>query len=990
MTQSTIPEWRTPRTCWTPHEARGLPVEAEEMSVAQFLQTHVQLDLSRVNATSLETVEERLTEIDVLDDLRARIAENDRDTDIIPVLGDSGAGKSHLVRWLRHALMNDVPDTLRVVFIPKHRTSLRGVVDRVLSAFRDVPELGEIRQALLSASDRNESAEELRSRLRNVLADGLEFHADRTDVEEAEREARDALARSLPPLLRDGHFGPRYLADGSAIARLVEEKLTGRAGSDAAEEAFHFKEEDVTVNPDDVGSAAEAARGAVKMLLQNPPTTGKAGDRPLTELAVLMLNDQLPSAVKEVFGVGGSDLKDLFVKARAILHGRQDILLLVEDFAMFQGLQDGLVDAITVMVSGEGEEPLCALLTMFAVTTGYYDNHIPSTLKTRSGRAYVVGDQLPDAPSRFAASYLRAIRLGSTELEKRHSLGQTGESSCKDCSVREVCHDGFGEVDGEGLFPFNTTMLDRASSAAMRDGFNARRFLNQVLRPVLIEDHKDFENESFPPARVAERFSLSRFEPDGDALIRARSETDGDQRARAALLYKSPVDSGDMPSAIHGALAIRPLGIAGGMTQTPPEPSGGGQASKQTKPKAKQPTLVSAIDRWRQIGSLTQDNRRSVRKLVTAAVLVRIDFNDGGWRRSAWTAKPAGPFFDSSGNSVLLDDDGNPDKGAVQLHLSWKSPEDVDAVQTLAWLDANGSFRNIDGGAERAARLEVTLRRWADSVIESLGLRTAEIPSTTKLVEALELVHALRGIRKDGVQDRTAMVVGDLPAEHGLTKLEEEAHSVLVTHLRRSVGYARGTGAVVAVDVTLMQHALRRVDSGKLLEAAGASTPKQVRTIDDAIAVIASSCAAITGDSTAIRERLPDTDALGSDDPTELAQELRQICSGHASETAIQRVEQTAEDLRPRDVPTVERAFRDVQKWSELGALEQVALARGPWMSAAQRVGAFVSAAEHVLAAATPSGTVHGQGDRAVVEGAWARALEGAGAAVGRVRKDLL
>ena len=989
MTQSTIPEWRTPRTCWTPQEARGLPVEAEEMSVAQFLQTHVRLDLSRINARNLETVEARLTEIDVLEDLRARIAENDRDTAIIPVLGDSGAGKSHLVRWLRHALQNDVPDTLRVVFIPKHRTSLRGVVDRVLSAFRDMPELDEVRQALLSASDRSESAEELRSRLRNVLADGLEFHADRTDVEEGEREARDALSRSLPPLLRDGHFGPRYLADGSAIARLVEEKLTGRAGSDAAEEAFRFKEEDVTVNADDVGSAAEAARGAVQMLLQNPSTTGKTGDRPLTELAVKMLNDQLPSAVKDVFGVGGSDLKDLFVKARAILHGRQDVLLLIEDFAMFQGLQDGLVDAISVMVSGEGEEPLCALLTMFAVTTGYYDKFIPTTLKTRSGRAYMVGDQLADAPSRFAASYLRAIRLGSEELEKRHLRGEPGESSCKDCSVREVCHDGFGEVNGEGLFPFNVTMLSRASSAAMREGFNARRFLNQVLRPVLIEDHRDFENQAFPPARVAERFILSRFEPDGDALIRVRSETDGDRRARAALLYKSPVDSGDMPSAIHGALAIRPLGIAGGTTQTPLEPSGGGESSKPTSPKAKQPPLVSALDRWRKVGSLTQADRLKVRKLVSAAVLARIDFNDGGWRRSAWTSRP-GPYFDSSGDSVLLDDDGNPDKDAVQLRLSWRSPEDVDAIQTLAWLDASGSFRNVDGGAERAARLEVTLRGWADSVTESLGLHAADETSTTRLVEALELAHALRGIRKDGVQDRTAMVIGDLPAEHGLTKLEEQAHSLLLTHLRRSVGYARGSGAVVAVDVTLMQHALRRVDAGKLIAAAGGSPKRPVRTIDDAIAVLSHSCAGIIADATAIRERIPDTAAMGTDDPAALAQELREICSGRASETAIQRVEQAAQDLRPRDVSTVERASRDVQRWGDLGAIEQVAIARGPWTSAAQRVAAFLSAAEHVLAAATPSGTVLGQGDRAMVEGAWARALEAAGAAVERVRKDLM
>src|SRR5690348_17331090 len=52
------------------------------------------------------------------------------DYPVIPILGQSGMGKSHLIRWLRMHL--ELPSTTRVVFIPKHQTSLRGILELVL------------------------------------------------------------------------------------------------------------------------------------------------------------------------------------------------------------------------------------------------------------------------------------------------------------------------------------------------------------------------------------------------------------------------------------------------------------------------------------------------------------------------------------------------------------------------------------------------------------------------------------------------------------------------------------------------------------------------------------------------------------------------------------------------------------------------------------------------------------------------------------------
>ena len=49
----------------------------------------------------------------------------------MPIIGESGTGKSHLVRWLH--LRTAGPSGRRVVYIPKYGTNLRRVIELILS-----------------------------------------------------------------------------------------------------------------------------------------------------------------------------------------------------------------------------------------------------------------------------------------------------------------------------------------------------------------------------------------------------------------------------------------------------------------------------------------------------------------------------------------------------------------------------------------------------------------------------------------------------------------------------------------------------------------------------------------------------------------------------------------------------------------------------------------------------------------------------------------
>lgn len=981
--------WREPTTCWSAEAAQEiLPVEAEAIPVPLFQQAHVPLHLTRVNPENLTPLAtDDVTERDVLELVRARVGGTARRTDIIPVLGRAGAGKSHLVRWLRNELVREPLPRLRTVFIPKHRTSLRGVVELLLDAFSDIEELATLREDLASATDSEKSREQLRTEIRDQLCTGVEFQTDRTTVSPGEVESRDFLAKALPALLRDPHFSPQYLADGSAIAALVAEKLDGRAGDNAVEMAFQFKGDDLKTTADDVSRAAAEASMAAQLLMQDASADPDVDGRTLSELAAQMLNDQLPSAIKTVFGVGGEDLKDLLVRARSILHGREDVLLLVEDFAMFQGLQQGLVDAITL--HDTENEHLCALVTVFAVTSGYYRDYMPMTLKTRSSTAFNVGEQGKDAPVRFAASYLRAVRLGLREITERHEAEDRGKSSCDGCPVVEACHDAFGQHDGEGLFPFNRTFLNRAVAATADEAFtfNARAFLNRVLRPVLVDDHRDLERQQYPSAEAFERFDGRAHRPRGSELLVAEMADQGDRRARLALLYKSEVDSRDMPSGIHAAFALPPLGSGPSHTDdwTDDTEDSTDEIGDSTD-AAETPFLVEELAKWARSGAMSQRARRETRQLVADAVLDRVDFNDGAFKRTVWTSKP-GPFFKVSESVVLDDDAGVLDKEAIQLRLESKEPLDVDALQSLAWLAQEGAWDRVPDGHERAARVEIALDRWTAAVSEELGLRKVDQETLNLVAEAIEAAHAMDGVLASDLPSRGALLA-TVPQLHGYKKSVAEAVQSLSVRMLRSIAYARGdSGGVATLDFLRTQTALDKTTRGRALVAlADMETPGNAVYAE--LLAVAQVTAKVDDDPESVRRLMPEFEVLGSESPTTLAEDLTRLATGRVPQQQLEELQRLADEVLHEDTAAVSEANLALERWADLAPLERLALVNGPWRDSAARLGAFLSSIETVLRAATPAGVTLGGSDRSEVLSLWETALSELSSVLRNAQKD--
>ena len=165
------------RPCWQAEDATyALPIDAGAMPDELFRVAHVPGVITRYRFRghgAIGTGEgERRTEAQVLDDL----LRGDAAMRVAVVAGEVGTGKSHLVRWLyvelrRRRRHDPSLEKLHVVYVPKTKTTLKRVVERILVG-QEGPQFDEFQQRLQRAQD-NFNRETAPHRLIDEIANSI-------------------------------------------------------------------------------------------------------------------------------------------------------------------------------------------------------------------------------------------------------------------------------------------------------------------------------------------------------------------------------------------------------------------------------------------------------------------------------------------------------------------------------------------------------------------------------------------------------------------------------------------------------------------------------------------------------------------------------------------------------------------------------------------------------------------------------------------------
>src|SRR5688572_11555098 len=111
--------------CWNPEEAIDIinpDVDAQPDYIFRAIHTSFPIQIRTVN--SLDPV------IVSMEKLLERFLAP-RDIALVPIIGQSGTGKSHLVRWMNLKLAESRDS--EIIFVPKAQTNLRDIVKTLIA-----------------------------------------------------------------------------------------------------------------------------------------------------------------------------------------------------------------------------------------------------------------------------------------------------------------------------------------------------------------------------------------------------------------------------------------------------------------------------------------------------------------------------------------------------------------------------------------------------------------------------------------------------------------------------------------------------------------------------------------------------------------------------------------------------------------------------------------------------------------------------------------
>ncbi|MFI0369600.1 protein DpdH [Actinomadura sp. 1N219] len=694
--------------CWDVENViSAIQTEAVVASPAVFLSTHTRLGIQRcrINGRSFSSTGESVTEEDVRDDFLNR--RTNTGTLLLPVVGESGSGKSHLVRWVKEKIKHS--DDRKIIYLEKSKTSLRHVIESLLDGVED-EEIEQIRKDIRQVTGTFTTAS-LARRLITQLSVTL---ADLGKDAVSGKKRQLVGPRGISLLLQDPLLQEQMLEPENFIPRFAEHFLSDRESDE--ERPPRFSLDDLPLSPDVItGDMAAPTRQIFGMLMSRPE---------LQVLAVELLNAHWDKAVQELSSLGGGRLLGAMRKVREIYARRgKEIVLLVEDFALIQGVQGDLLDAITETSEREGKTALAPMRTLMAITSGYFHD-LPDTAATRiststGGFVYNLdivlgqGKAGTEEVATFVGKYLNAARVGREALERGN--GDLVPNKCEDCTVKSLCHGSFGaSADGFGLYPFNRAALTRVvHNVAPQDNpyaFVPRTVLGSGVIPILNDAYRSIGKGDFPSAFFQENYKTVRgvdtaLPNSVSEDVDARDPLNAKRRRKALEFWAdAPAQLVNLPQGIGEAFSLPELDVDG-RDASPADALAAGETSKPAITFVDSPrTLpvppaiqrkIQVVEDWAASGSrLTTEVASIARTVISRSVLYREDWltppirpigvgdaEGAGWTVKANTVSIEDASAEALNKSAAIILKRNPSNGEFFKSLIRVNAQDADGMR---------------------------------------------------------------------------------------------------------------------------------------------------------------------------------------------------------------------------------------------------------------------------------------------------------------------
>ena len=592
--------------CWKPENFRQIVhTEAEASPDDVFLSVHTnnQITLEKIDGTSY-----KISYKEFLDEF---LSDNYGNNVSSVIEGESGAGKSHFVQWLRL----HIPRTNNryILTIPKSQTNLYSVLKMLIDM---LPK--DKNQEFISKLEQRDTELTNNTQRVHVLLNSL---ATSIITDQPKNEVEEYLIPLLPKIFTDPYFRDTFFPNNNLIKKLISLIFLDSSSNRNLENKQEFTYEDLPLN------AAQSTNASI-------PTQEilvAMNEEEFLSISLEIINRNLDKAISKSLNFTPNDLIELMYEIRKYLSSlNKELVLLIEDFAQLQGLDTSLLQTLTV----EGDETLCQIRWAMAVTTGYYEK-LEDTLRTRMVLK-VNMDSLWDKVNQekqteyilnLSSKYLNSIRLGKENIKswfKNYDIETSLPyipNKCDTCDFKVICHESFGEINGIGFYPFNNIALIHMAKKAdveKSNTFRPRIFLNKVLHRNLNQKSVELlKNGLFPSEDLLKDFPIERLNTDELHKLETKDSFDYLRRRTLLEIWTNSKKIVNLNVGIHNAFSIKQLNDI----ETPlPEPISPIDILPNPTPNLIQQEpinkTIDAIEKWGRGQELRDGEKNQISRII--------------------------------------------------------------------------------------------------------------------------------------------------------------------------------------------------------------------------------------------------------------------------------------------------------------------------------------------------------------------------------------
>lgn len=478
--------------------------DAVTLSDEDFLVTHVPLrKISELSTFEYNPNPSKfISEQDILD---TYVKNPKNKHQFIVVYGESGTGKSHLIRWLKTSYDAIKPDSEVVLFIRRNDNTLKGTILQLLKIDEVRNLLTEEQYERLSEASSIEDEAKLKSLLLSNLRNEIEYeNTEAPDYGEllSRREVKRLLA-----FLKNDAVEKKLLEDNGPIDRIYTKinprstmKKSDSIGRDTTAEFrssdFSFLDQINTIGYQDDEASGEEwditswDRKAAKFVRDY-----ENEDNELRENLPVYLNRFVEGLIQRSTGVRGEDFQQLFLEIRrALKKQKKNLTLFIEDITSFTGVNGALLNALMEEHTGANrqkgqESELCRISSFVGTTNAYFQNGVKDNFRDRvSQYLYISKDAFNESQRyEFFAKYLNAASLTADKVHNwavsRHETGVklpvASETQDEDWE-----HVRIDDNISLSLYPFTKHSIDYLYSNYLVDK-TPRYILRNIMEPNL-------------------------------------------------------------------------------------------------------------------------------------------------------------------------------------------------------------------------------------------------------------------------------------------------------------------------------------------------------------------------------------------------------------------------------------------------------------------------------------------------------------------------